>query len=357
MLRKLSCVLFALSGSAPAATISHHRLDSGIELIEIEGDIQAGDEVQFRRIAGQFDKALVGFNSDGGALYPALEMGRALHLQGFDTAVISGNRCASACALIWAAGTNRYLVQGGRVGFHASYVEDGGKTIETGLGNALVGRYLTQLGLSEKTIIFATYAHPDSIAWLKDRADAEASGIPFSFSIPTSAIQSPASATARAESSKPSTRYTTIESWDIYRNSIDCAAVSTFVDSSVLGIHYFAKERNLVVTFTYPSGNSLSEGDQRKLDIRFLTQKSVLDEGWKNVTFSVTIDSGTRFLTSQYLLSPALADFVGAKSVGFFYQGKRVAVYNLAGISGALAEVEKCSNRVNHIDANDVFAQ
>ena len=105
MRRFILLLAFAFRASgAEAATIWHDRMEGGTELIVIEGDIQSGDEQRFRKLAGQYDKALVGLSSNGGALMPALEIGKAIHLQGFDTAVLANNQCASACALIWIAG-------------------------------------------------------------------------------------------------------------------------------------------------------------------------------------------------------------------------------------------------------------
>ena len=52
------------------------------------------------------------------------------------------------------------------VGFHATYTEEGGNKVESGAGNALVGRYLTLLNLSEKAILFATMAPPGKLNYL-----------------------------------------------------------------------------------------------------------------------------------------------------------------------------------------------
>jgi len=46
---------------------------------------------------------------------------------------------------------------------------------EIGVGNAVIGHYLSQLGLSEKAVIFATSASPYTISWLiaANSADAD----------------------------------------------------------------------------------------------------------------------------------------------------------------------------------------
>jgi hypothetical protein len=83
-----------------AATIDHAPFGEGIEFIGIQGPIVAGDDEKFSRLAVQYKKAVVAFDSDGGQLLPALEIGKEIHLRGYSTAVGDGKSCASACALI-----------------------------------------------------------------------------------------------------------------------------------------------------------------------------------------------------------------------------------------------------------------
>ena len=85
--------------------------------------------------------------------------------------------CDSACALIWLAGRTRFLTDDGHVGFHATYIEKGGRKQETGMGNAFVGAYLSQLNMSETALAFATSASPDQLNVLTAK-NAEQVGIP-----------------------------------------------------------------------------------------------------------------------------------------------------------------------------------
>lgn len=155
-----------LSGTAGAADIDHTSLGEGAELITIIGDLKAGDEEKFRRLSIQYDKAVVALASDGGMLLPAIEIGKMIRIKEYSTVVLDDFECTSSCALIWVAGSKRLLAPKGRIGFHASYTDVGGKKVETGLGNALVGRYLTLLNLPEKAVLFATAAPPDRVLWL-----------------------------------------------------------------------------------------------------------------------------------------------------------------------------------------------
>jgi HNH endonuclease len=95
-------------------------------------------------------------------------------------------RCASACALAWLGGSPRFMGRAAHIGFHAAYIEREGQASESGVGNALVGSYLTQIGLSEAAVVYITQAAPTEITLLTLR-DAEKIGIkvlPFEQQIP-----------------------------------------------------------------------------------------------------------------------------------------------------------------------------
>lgn len=173
------CALCGFSPAAMAAQIEVEKVEGeDFVIIGISGEITKGDEDKFRRAALENPRAIVWLNSPGGALSPALSIGRIIRISEFPTVVDSGSVCASSCALIWLAGSTRLLSRTGRVGFHASYYEEDGQLIETGVGNAIVGHYLSQLSLPEKAVVFATSASPSSITWL-NRENMQASGISF----------------------------------------------------------------------------------------------------------------------------------------------------------------------------------
>ena len=171
---------FSMSTAAISADIKVAPAAEGDNqpFILIDGEIIAGDDEKFRKLAAEFSDAIVVLNSEGGAISPAMDIGRTIKLRGYKTVVLDGSSCASACALIWISGSRRIIDDGGEVGFHASYLDTDGTKIETGVGNALVGHYLSQLGFGEKTVIFATLAPPDKILWLNAETTAM-SGIEF----------------------------------------------------------------------------------------------------------------------------------------------------------------------------------
>lgn len=178
--RAASLALFVAAASPiPArAAVEHPTLDPGTEAIFVIGDVLPGDDAQFDGLSRRYPQAVVYLESAGGSLLPAIEIGRLIRARRHATVVLDNSTCTSACALIWLAGTPRYIATQGRVGFHASYSDEGGRMVETGVGNAMVGHYLSRLDLPEDAAVFATIASPYEINWLTPENSVEA-GITF----------------------------------------------------------------------------------------------------------------------------------------------------------------------------------
>ncbi|HUO23278.1 MAG TPA: hypothetical protein VMU59_12240 [Caulobacteraceae bacterium] len=177
----LACAAFGLGAGqqANAADIQVFRNGADPTVgISISGDIVNGDAEKFNALAATNANAIVFLDSAGGQIVPAMEIGKTIKLREYPTIVYKGSTCASACALIWLAGNDRVIYTGARVGFHASYQDVGGKLIEVGTGNALVGHYLSQLGFDERAVIFVTSAAPSDISWLSEESET-ASDISF----------------------------------------------------------------------------------------------------------------------------------------------------------------------------------
>jgi hypothetical protein len=167
--------------SVTAAEIKYDETRDGIHFLLIKGEIQPGDAEIFIKLANALPpgKVVVGMEGPGGGLRAGLNIGLAIHRRGYGTAAIS--ECASVCAVIWLAGTPRYFLEGAKIGFHAAYVkDDSGNFSETGHGNALVGAYLANLGLSYDAVDYLTSAAPGDMNWLTP-INAGRLGIDFAF--------------------------------------------------------------------------------------------------------------------------------------------------------------------------------
>jgi ATP-dependent protease ClpP protease subunit len=135
-----------------------------LPLIMVIGDIDSEDGEDFVRKASSLDNALVVFNSDGGSLFSGINIGETIHRKKFKTVVTEDSKFASASAFAWLGGSERFMTRGARIGFHAAYDADTGR--ETGVGNAVLGAYLSKIGLSYDAIIYITKAAPSEMTWL-----------------------------------------------------------------------------------------------------------------------------------------------------------------------------------------------
>jgi hypothetical protein len=129
-LAALSLVLFSQLALWPAHALTIRDLEANGEtrFIALDGQFEVGDDKKFiDKILG-VERAAILLNSPGGMIEPALAIGRAIRLKGFDTIVHDGAQCSSACALVWLAGASRQMGGRTKVGFHAAFVMENGPT-------------------------------------------------------------------------------------------------------------------------------------------------------------------------------------------------------------------------------------
>ena len=160
-LRTLAIATIAIA--APAVVHSADFSLSGTQ-VTMTGSIVPGDSEKFTDTVGSKLVRTIVLDSKGGDIVEALDIGEKLHRRDVYTTVGSDGLCASACALIWAAGTQRSIANGGRVGFHGVYTKEDRQP--TSVGNALVGAYLVKLGYDYDAVIYATIAPPTEMKWL-----------------------------------------------------------------------------------------------------------------------------------------------------------------------------------------------
>ncbi|SEE46619.1 hypothetical protein SAMN05444161_5853 [Rhizobiales bacterium GAS191] len=174
----VSALPLILVGAASAASIRDEPVngDPDVGSIVVQGEFVDGDEKTFNTAIQKYSKGIVLFESGGGDLATGLVIGTTIRMKGFRTGVAPGALCASSCALAWLGGVQRYLAPTAKLGFHAAYRFDGSVAREAGLGNALVGAYLTRIGLPLESVIYITKAAPEDMTWLTPN-DAKKVGI------------------------------------------------------------------------------------------------------------------------------------------------------------------------------------
>jgi hypothetical protein len=160
---------------AEAADIVVKPLEGGSSLIAIDGELELSDIESFRAKAEPLPvgRTMVEFRSRGGRLLAGIRIGAQIRAKKFNTVVPEGAQCASACAVAWLGGARRFVGEHSNVGFHTAYILKTGGPAESGPGNAILGAYLNQLGLSEDAILYITYAAPTSVHWMSLEEAAE----------------------------------------------------------------------------------------------------------------------------------------------------------------------------------------
>jgi hypothetical protein len=136
--------------------------------VSVSGQIKSGDDLKLASMTKGYSESevLISFDSPGGDLGTGLKIGQFIRRNRFETFVRAEATCASACALAWLAGTPRTMSSSAHIGFHSAYRKENGRPSVSGPGNALVGTYLRDLGLSYSAVKYITQAAPTSMEWL-----------------------------------------------------------------------------------------------------------------------------------------------------------------------------------------------
>lgn len=320
----LAMLTLLISGRLDAAqiTTTHAGNRQGIVLT---GDLASSDVERFEMLTRKFKPGdFVSLSSAGGSTFAGIKIGRLVRSRQLATVVTSRATCTSACALIWVAGTTRIMSAGARIGFHASYFEDRGQKVEIGFGNAMVGRYLTLLGLPERAVIFATLAGPDEIAWLKPD-ERQQHGIDFEL-VET---ERPPRQTTNATSSFKVIR----GKWTIYGENGNCLASLGSEDGTSLDIGFDAElAKPLYLSLSNKSWRSIIKDRPYNIELAL---------GLKVVDFKANGNAtpGISGYVDKELVATLLASKVLTANLG----SRRLGEFDLTGIENAWSSLRHCA--------------
>lgn len=140
----IGCLLATMPASAGQITL----LGGKTPAIGISGPIVAGDETAFHGLVATAPNALIVLTSPGGSVDAAIAIGLEIRARGLRTLVPAGANCASACSLIWLAGTTRMLGTDALIGLHAicAWYGVGRACNETHVYDPVLTHYLLALG-------------------------------------------------------------------------------------------------------------------------------------------------------------------------------------------------------------------
>jgi hypothetical protein len=163
--------LFLVAIPAKADVALWPRPVPGWTVIQVYGEIKEGDLATFQRYTENVnpDVTLVIVTGHGGNLLAGIGMGVLVHLKKLIVGVM--RMCSSSCALMWIGGeTGRKFLYQNRPGvvtllcFHQASDKTEQNTVlraPSGPGNALISKYLADLGYNQDMIKWATTADPN----------------------------------------------------------------------------------------------------------------------------------------------------------------------------------------------------
>jgi hypothetical protein len=163
-----------VGAQASAATITSVPAKNGSIVIEIQGQIGAGDADVFNQIvrrASDSGKSIasVRLNSTGGKLDEGARLAFAIRFGKLATAVASDAVCASACFLAFAAGDPKYAGPGARIGVHKASGRGGLETKASVVATAAMAGFARELGVPASIISRMVKTPPTQIVWLEER--------------------------------------------------------------------------------------------------------------------------------------------------------------------------------------------
>ena len=343
-----------------AADISSKDLGENLTAILIAGTIEKGDSEVFRREAAKHSSAVVILMSDGGFTLEAIEIGETIRILGFTTLVTNGTQCVSACALIWLAGTPRSLSKSARIGFHATYTDERGRRLESGVGNALVGRYLAILNLPQKAIVFATMAPPDDMVWL-DTSNYADLGIETKIiddfgaaeAEPKSEFISPKQ--TRSQGTEETSLWEAVGHWRVMVDSTlgdSCFALTSFTYGTVFRIGLNRKSSESYFFLTNTEWKSLRPGGSHNIEFQFDDLSP-----WEAEAEVVDLN-GLIALSVSFTDNDLWGEFAGSEWLHFKTGGRSIAKLSLDLSTEALSALIECQKHYNsQWDGKDPFAK
>lgn len=152
---------------ANAATIMATTSKEGKDVITLSGEIVEGDSDRLRELvktANDAGRVVSGLrlNSPGGSLLEGAKLADLIRYGKMASVVANGAKCASACFVAFAAGSEKYVSHNAWVGVHGASVN--GR--QSGDGTVGMAKVVKELGVPASIIGKMVVTAPDDIVWL-----------------------------------------------------------------------------------------------------------------------------------------------------------------------------------------------
>lgn len=148
----LGVTLYAPTSALAALSYYANTTDEGLSYVVVSGEFLSSDDLtDFSRTIARSGATVVAFDSPGGSVAKAIELGRLIRAMGLWTFQPRDFECVSACALAFMGGAER-LAQPGAIGVHRSTFGDASLSSDDAVeaiqqGTAFVVAYMVEMGV------------------------------------------------------------------------------------------------------------------------------------------------------------------------------------------------------------------
>jgi len=157
--------------SAPAATFSTSRADGRNVIAMLSGEIVVGDSDKLKSFIRRADRngdmvVILRLDSPGGSVLEGVKLADVVRDEKLATSVVGAAKCASACFLVFAAGSEKFASYTAQVGVHGASDEHGRETAQSSAATVSMARVAKELGVPPSIIGKMVVTPPDEIVWL-----------------------------------------------------------------------------------------------------------------------------------------------------------------------------------------------
>jgi hypothetical protein len=149
--------------------------------------------------------------------------------------------------------------------------------------------------------------------------------------------------------------------WRIVPSDTSCFAMKLYDEHQTdrlvtLSVHYNAKTKLSLVSFSNTKATSVEHDQKIKLDIYLFNSGWRMDDGWGTKNFTVgVVEGGARYFNSEPLEKLLLDDVAKAQTISFATDNVVVSSFSLSGSAKAVAELRKCAFEVAAMNPLDPF--
>jgi hypothetical protein len=164
-------LILLLGSPASAATLTTSSSNHGKLTVTLTGEITKGDSDALKTIIRKANDSgrlvgLVQLHSPGGSILEGVKLANMIRFGKIATSVIGTSQCASACFIVFAAGTEKHASYTASVGVHGVSDESGQETVEAGAATVTIARIAKELGVPPSIIGKMVVTPPEQMVWL-----------------------------------------------------------------------------------------------------------------------------------------------------------------------------------------------